>query len=157
MSSTKWSPWIPIWSLVFYNQSLEGALQWRDTKSHHIPLFNWVYCTISRITRWLDQYVPALTTALHRYKQKNYPAPIQTKYVHLKWHYFAFLFFCTGAADDPHVSNLDRTRCLAGCEEILYLRPGRLRWRVATVGPLVGFWPKPDRSVWSCGRNYWNL
>jgi hypothetical protein len=28
---------------------------------------------------------------------------------------------------DPHVSNFDRTRCLAGCEEILYLRPGRLR------------------------------
>jgi hypothetical protein len=28
---------------------------------------------------------------------------------------------------DPHVSNFDRTRCLAGCEEIIYLGPGRLR------------------------------
>jgi hypothetical protein len=27
----------------------------------------------------------------------------------------------------PHVTNFDRTRCLAGCEESIYLGPGRLR------------------------------
>jgi hypothetical protein len=50
------------------------------------------------------------------------------------------------------VSNFDRTRCLAGCEEILYHGPGvvgRQWWRVAFMGPLVGFWLK---LAGACGR-----
>jgi hypothetical protein len=50
------------------------------------------------------------------------------------------------------VSNFDRTRCLAGCEEILDHGPGvvgRQWWRVAFIGPLVGFWLKLAEA---CGR-----